>query len=99
MPIWRLIPVDLADLSWEASSHKGPALVRAGSEEEARSVAQKAFGVKTRFGPGAGVIGPPWKQETLVQVQIASDTFYEADGPSKVLEPSFDRDIEPEPRK
>jgi len=60
MPIWRLTPLDLADPSWEASSHRGMAIVRAPTERLAREEAQKVFGVKTGFTPGGGVKAPPW---------------------------------------
>lgn len=44
MPIWRLIPVDLTDPNWEASSHHAPVVVRARHAERARAIAQRAFG-------------------------------------------------------
>jgi hypothetical protein len=62
MAIWHLIPVDLDDPSWEASSHRGPAVIRAKNEGDAREIAQKAFGVKTGFRPQHRVIAPPWKR-------------------------------------
>ena len=49
MAIWRLTPVDLDDPSWEASSHRGYAIIRAENEDAAREIAQQAFGVKTGF--------------------------------------------------
>jgi hypothetical protein len=45
MTIWQLSPVDLSDPNWQASSHRGPAIVRAPDEKTARDVAQSAFGV------------------------------------------------------
>lgn len=54
MPIWKLTPLDLSGLSWEASSHRGIALVRAQDETNARTTAAKAFDAKTRFQPGKG---------------------------------------------
>ena len=43
MPVWRLTPLDLVDPSWEASSHRAMAIVRAPTETLAREEAQKAF--------------------------------------------------------
>lgn len=87
MPLWQLTPVDLRDPDWEASSHRGMAVVRAPHERDARDAAEKAFGVKTRFSPGAGVKAPPWKRPHLVAAQIIKDERYEEDGPTEVLFP------------
>ena len=62
MPLWKLQPLDLSDPNWEASSHRGLVIVRAPDEDSARDEARRAFGVKTRFSPGAGVTAPPWKR-------------------------------------
>ena len=56
MPIWSLIPVDLDDPDWEASSHRGQVTVRAANERQARTVAAEAFDVKTGFRPGQGIL-------------------------------------------
>ncbi len=87
MPIWELTPVDLLDPNWEASAHKGKVVVRALHEEAARSAAEKAFGVKTRFKPGAGVKAPPWKRPALVQADVIRDERYEEKGPTEILFP------------
>jgi hypothetical protein len=89
MPLWKLQPLDLSDPSWEASSHRGLVIVRAPDEEEARDVAQRAFGVKTRFSPGAGVQAPPWKRAALVSAERTRDERYEEKGPTEILQPSF----------
>ncbi len=99
MPIWRLSPVDLTDPNWQASSHRAATLVRAVDEEEARALAQEAFGVKTRFAPGVGVIAPPWLRAELVGVERVRDAPYDSEGPSEVLEPSFAQDLEGQPRQ
>ncbi len=93
MPVWRLVPVDLSDASWEASSHRGPAVVRAADETSARDAAEVAFGVSTRFPPGEGVKAPPWKRPNLVRVEMIDDPRYPAEGPGEVLEPSFAGDL------
>ena len=89
MPLWKLQPLDFSDPSWEASPHRGLVIVRAPDEEEARDVAQRAFGVKTRFSPGEGVKAPPWKRAALVAAERVPDERYEEDGPTEILEPSF----------
>jgi hypothetical protein len=99
MRIWRLSPVDLSDPNWEASAHKGIAIVRAENEEEARKLAQQAFGVKTRFAPGAGIIAPPWQRPEHVTAMIVLDSPYDPEGPPEVLQPSFARDLEAQPSK
>jgi hypothetical protein len=97
MPVWRLIPVDLTDPSWEASSHRGAAVVRAPDEMSARDLAEAAFGTRSRFAPGKGMRMPPWTRPELVRVVVAEQSTYPADGPSEVLEPSFDRNLRPHP--
>lgn len=90
MPVWRLIPIDLDDPNWEASSHRGLAVVRAPSEAAARETAEAAFGVATRFSPGKGMKLPPWTRSELVRAEVIDSPLYPAEGPSEVLEPSFD---------
>ena len=99
MRIWRLSPVDLSDPNWQASAHRGVAIVRAENEEEARKLAQQAFGVKTRFAPGGGIIAPPWQRAELVAAEILPDSPYDPEGAPEVLQPSFTRDLEAQPRK
>ena len=89
MAIWKLTPLDLKDPNWEASSHRAMAIVRAPGEEDAREAAQAAFGVKTGFKPGHGIITPPWLRAYLVRAEMVHDKRYEPDGPTEVLEPSF----------
>jgi len=89
MPIWKLTPIDLSDPNWEASSHRGIAIVRARDEADARATAAKAFDAKTRFKPGAGQRFPPWTREQLVSVEPINDERYESKGPAAVLHPSF----------
>ena len=99
MPIWKLSPIDVGDPSWEASSHRGVIIVRAPDEDAAREVAQKRFGVKTAFPPGQGVKAPPWRRGHLVRAQIIKDERYEAEGPTEVLLPTFDADLQPQSQK
>lgn len=96
MPVWRLSPVDLSDPCWEASSHRGPAVVRAPGEDLARDTAEKAFAAKSRFVPGQGLRVPPWKRPELVRCELIDHPFHAAEGPTEVLEPSFDQDLQPQ---
>ena len=99
MPIWRLEPRNLDDPNWEASSHRGPVLVRASSEASARETAEKAFGVKTRFVPGKGTHVPPWRRPQLVDAEIIENAVYTDEGPDEILEPSFARDLSDHERR
>lgn len=94
MTIWRLIPVDLKDPNWEASSHRAAAVVRAPDERTAREAAEAAFGIKTRFAPGEGTRLPPWTRADLVQAIAVEHPVHSADGPTEVLEPSFNRELQ-----
>ncbi len=87
MPLWELLPVDPRDPNWEASSYEGRIVVRAPNENAARDEAERAFGVKTRFKPGAGVKAPPWKRPALVKAEIIHDDLYEEEGPTEILFP------------
>jgi hypothetical protein len=88
MTVWKLSPVDLTDKNWEASSHRGAVIVRAPDEEMAREAAEQAFGVKTRFKPGAGVIARPWKRDSIVKAEQIKDPRFELEGATEVLDPS-----------
>ncbi len=97
MPIWQLSPVDLSDPSWEASSHRGSAIVRAPDEKTAREVAQSAFGVATRFRHQPRLV-PPWMRAELVYASHIEDERFDPDGPSGVLVPSFEADLAAHPK-
>jgi osmotically-inducible protein OsmY len=97
MPIWQLSPVDLADPNWEASSHRGPAIVRAPDEKSAREVAQSAFGVTTRFKHHPRLIAP-WTRAKLVHASHIEDQRFDPEGPSGVLVPSFEADLAAHPK-
>jgi hypothetical protein len=89
MAVWSLIPVNLDDPNWEASSHHGPAIVRAPNEAQARAVAAEAFDVKIGFRPGQGMHFPPWTRPVLVKAERIDDPRFEGEGPPEVLEPRF----------
>jgi len=86
MSLWKLMPIDRLDPNWEASTHRGGAIVRAPTEMDARKVAAKAFAVATRFPPGHGLRAPPWTRAALVNAERIEDPRYPADGNDEVLE-------------
>jgi hypothetical protein len=97
MFIWKLTPVSTEDPMWQASSHRGPLVVRAPDEESARAVAQRRFGVPTRFPVGTGLAGAPWKRPNLAVAEIVEPSRHDRNGPLEVLEPSFDTDLKAQP--
>jgi len=97
MAIWRLIPIDLSDPSWAASSDRGPVVVRALDEVSARKAAEAAFGIKSRFAPGKGIKVPPWTRNQLVRAEVVDQTSYSVEGSTEILEPTFVRDLHPHP--
>ena len=89
MPLWKLQPLDLSDPNWEASSHRGVVVVRAPDEETARDEGERAFGLKTRLAPGAGIKAAPWKRALLVSAERVRDQRYEEEGPDRGSRTSF----------
>lgn len=89
MRLWKLTPIDLLDQNWEASSHRGQAIVRAPDEAAARAAAAEAFDVATRFPPGAGVRVPPWTRASLVKAEEIIDRRFDLQGPVQILDPAF----------
>jgi hypothetical protein len=79
--VYRLTPVYLTDLDWQASTHRGEAIVRAASEAEARDLATRAFTAR-------GVAQSPWNYAYAVEVRVLDDGHYPAEGPPGVLEPA-----------
>lgn len=72
--LYRLKPVDLDHIDWRASSHKGPATVRAQSAELARWHAAAKFHVRTRPRKGEDVSAEnPWLQAERVTVKEIAD--------------------------
>jgi hypothetical protein len=98
MRIWRLTPLLTDDPMWLGSSHRAPVLVRAPDEDSARALAEKQFGVATRFPPGTSMSAAPWTRKDLVRAEIVEQTRHEADGPLELLEPSFETDLPRHPR-
>ena len=88
MTIWKLTPIDLLDPNWNASSHRGPVVVRARDEKAARELAAKVFDVATRFPLQSGVQAPPWTRASSVKAERITDERYPSRGPAEVLEPT-----------
>ena len=82
MAIWLLRPRDLLHRVWKGSSYTGRAVVRAGSEFEARSIAAKAFKPldgRVAFNPGI--------ERDYVSVERMDQSSWREDGPAMIMEP------------
>jgi hypothetical protein len=84
MRVWRLLPIDPHAEVWQASTHKGPALVRAETAERARQLASARFtgGASTRSTAAA-----PWEDDGMVRAEVADEPRYPDHGPEGVLDP------------
>jgi len=87
MPLWHLLPLDIASDHWRASTYKGEVLVRAPSEAEARSTATAAFFRAYERVPGGTILFSPWGQPAIVQCQCVEGFPYDDHGPTAVLYP------------
>jgi len=67
MAIWRLTPVDLDEPSWEASSHRGYAIIRAQNEDAAREM---VLGLAPLLNLSIGHENILWREHKLL---IAAD--------------------------
>lgn len=88
MPIWKLSPIDLADPSWEASTHKGVAVIRAPDEQTARVAASTAFSLATLVVHGRRTIIPPWRYAGLVSAERLTGAPWPEEGEIEVLDPA-----------
>ena len=88
MQLWKLTPLDLSAPNWEASTHKGPVIVRAPNEVAARKEANNKFGHAASKQPiGDPVRHPPWDHDSLVSAETINDERFEVEGPTEVLDP------------
>ena len=88
MPVYRLTPVNLNDPNWRASIHRAVAVIRAGSEEQARSLASKAFNTTLApSSPGGKIATPLWQHSYAVRAEVVQDQRYGSEGPAGILEP------------
>jgi hypothetical protein len=85
MRLWHLIPVDLQAAAWQATTYKGPVVVRAESEQQARELACVDFSAASL--PVATTVDPPWIRPELVRAElVADDLRYSATGGPAILE-------------
>lgn len=86
MPVYRLVPTNPSDPEWQASTHRGEVVVRAGSEGRARSLAAAAFRRAVERREGELRLGSLWRQPYAVRVEVLRDARYPAEGPEGVLD-------------
>ena len=68
--------------------HREAAIIRAGSEDDARTLALKAFRTPLLpSAPGRAVDVAPWREAEAVRVEMIQDQRYSAKGAAGILEP------------
>jgi hypothetical protein len=88
MPLYRLTPVNPNDPNWRTSIHRDVAVIRAPSEEHARSLASKAFDTTLApSSPGGKIARPLWHHSYAVRAEVMQDQHYASEGPAGILEP------------
>jgi hypothetical protein len=88
MSLYRLTPINPYDPNWRTSIHRDVAVIRAGSEEQARSLASKAFDTTLApSSPGGKIATPLWHHSYAVRAEEIQDQRYGSDGPAGILEP------------
>jgi hypothetical protein len=88
MSLYRLTPINLNDPNWRASTHRGVAVVRAGSEGQARALAAGAFATTLApSSPGGRIAAPPWPHAHAVRAEVVRDPRYGSEGAAGILEP------------
>jgi hypothetical protein len=86
--IYRLTPINPRDPNWRGSVHRNAAVVRAGSEDLARSLAAKAFNsTLIPSAPGRVIPSALWQRSDAVRAEIIEDRRYRPDGTVGILEP------------
>ena len=83
MQIYQLFPAITDAPEWKSSAFKGPVLVRAESEADARDLACERYWISSR----AEGNGPPWRRADLVQVDVLAQPNYPMAGRPMILEP------------
>jgi hypothetical protein len=88
MPLYRVTPVNPHDPNWRASVHREAAVIRADSEEGARSLASEAFDTTLAPSfPGGKVATPLWHRPDAVRAEVVQDRRYGSEGRAGILEP------------
>jgi hypothetical protein len=83
MQIYQLFPAVTDATEWKASAFKGPVLVRAETEAQARDLACERYWIASRAEGSA----PPWSRADLVQAEVLAQPRYPTDGRSMIIEP------------
>jgi acyl-CoA hydrolase len=88
MPLYRLTPISPNDPNWQTSIHRQVAVIRADSEEQARSLAAQAFNTTlAASSPGRKMATPRWHRSDAVRAEVIQDPRYGSEGPAGILEP------------
>jgi hypothetical protein len=88
MLLYRLTPTNLNDSNWRTSTHRDVAVVRASSEEQARSLVSKAFDTTlAASSPGGKIATPLWQHPHAVRAEVVQDQRYRSEGRVGILEP------------
>jgi hypothetical protein len=86
--LYRLTPINRLDPNWQTSVYRGEAVIRADSEDLARSLASKAFGTTLApSSPGKTIATQLWQRTDAVQAELVQDQRYRSDGAAGILEP------------
>ncbi|MEQ9190479.1 MAG: hypothetical protein RLQ25_08235 [Alphaproteobacteria bacterium] len=93
MAIWRLTPQEVDSPHWRTSTHKGPVVVRARSELDARFVATHAFVIAVPHVPGGDTPEMTWPSARYARCCKLEDALWLTDGPTAVLDPEVEPDI------
>ena len=86
--LYRLTPINRLDRNWRTSVYRGAAVIRADSEDLARSLASKAFDTTlVPSSPGGTIATQLWQRPDAVQAELVHDQRYRSDGAAGILEP------------
>jgi hypothetical protein len=86
--LYRLTPINRLDRNWRTSVYRGAAVIRADSEDLARSLASKAFDTTLAPSfPGGKVATPLWHRPDAVRAEVVQDRRYGSEGRAGILEP------------
>jgi hypothetical protein len=83
MQIYQLSPAVPDAPEWQSSAFKGPVLVRAESEAQARELACDRYWIASR----AEGRSPAWAQAELVQAEVLLQPNYPMNDRAMILEP------------
>ncbi len=87
MEIWRLKPIVLNSISWQASTYCGEVIVRAEGESQARQFATREFGIATKVKLAQSIRANPWKDPKIVSCELFDNPDYDRNGPATMFLP------------